>query len=186
MKVPACRGFGVVLGWVLGLGSVMASDTINRPPEFEARSSPSARCVLELRLRADANPHAARSTATLLDMGAASPKLVWTRELPHRPRPRFAFVDDQCQVVLLDEWLNVRSALAVTVIDKNNRTVSVHDLEAVRAALDVPIGALAAQARHGVWIQAPPVPGAQGDAVEVAAGGRTLVIRMRDGALSSR
>ncbi|KQW45357.1 hypothetical protein ASD88_10540 [Pelomonas sp. Root662] len=174
------------MGLVPWSGPVMASDRITLPPEYEARSSPSARCVLELKLRPAANPHVARTTATLLEVSAASRKVVWTRDLPHRPRPRFAFVSDKCQVVLLDEWLNVRSALAVTVIDKNNRTLAVHDLEAVRMALDLPIGSLAAKARHGVWIQAPPVLGVQGDAVEVATGGRTLVIQLRDGALSSR
>ena len=163
-----------------------AADVVVLPPEFEERSSPSGAYVLEVRLRAHANVHAPRATATLFKINSSQRQALWTRELPHRPRPRFFTVGDGGQVVLLDEWLNVRSDLAVMVIDRKNSTLAQFGLEAVRAALQVPIAALAPRARHGLWIQAPPVINARGDAAEVAAADRVLSIRLSDGALSVR
>jgi len=182
-RVLFALGLAGVLSWP---GALMAIDVIVPPPAFEAHNSASGRYVLELALRSGANAHAARATATLLEMGTSSRKPIWTRELAHRPRPRFALVSDEGHVVLLDEWLNVRSDLAVMLIDKHNRTLAVHSLEAVRAALAVPSASLAPQARHGLWMQAPPAINAQGAAAEVAAAGQVLVIRLRDGALSRR
>lgn len=167
-------------------GGGAADDVAVPPPGLEARRSPSGNHELEVRLHAGATAHAARSTATLFALGTAGRTVLWTRELPHRPRPRFFVVGDGGEVVLLDEWLNVRSALAVMLIARTNRTVAQHDLETVRAALGMPIGQLAPQARHGVWIQAPPQLGARGDTVEVPAAGRVLLVRLSDGALSVR
>ncbi|WP_313954218.1 hypothetical protein [Accumulibacter sp.] len=162
-----------------------AADVVVLPPVFEAHSSPAGTYVLEIRLREDANPHLARATATLFRVTSSKRQAVWTRELPHRPRPRFFAVGDGGQVVLLDEWLNIRSELAVMVLDLAGCTLVQFDLEAVRAALGVPISALAPAARHGVWMQAPPVINARGDAVEVAAANRVLSIRLSDGKLSA-
>lgn len=162
------------------------TDVLVPPLAFEQRQSPSGAYVLEIRLRPSSNVHAARAVATLFARQAAQTLVLWTRELPHRPRPRFFLVGDAGQVVLLDEWLNVRSDLAVTVIDRENRTLAQFDLEAVRATLAVPLAALAPAARHGVWMQAPPLINTQGDAVEVAAANRVLLIKLSDGSLSVR
>lgn len=177
---------GLALSSAWQTGTAMAADQIVLPPMFETRSSASGQYVVELKLRADGNPHAARTTASLWELSGASRKLLWTRDLSHRPRPRFALVGNDGRVVLLDEWLGLRSELAVMLIDTNNRTLATHDLETVRAALDVPIAALAPKARHGAWMQAPPTLGASGETVEVAAADRVLVISLRDGALSRR
>ena len=156
------------------------------PPAFEQRSSPSGAYALEVRLRPQPNAFAPRASATLFEVGSSPRKALWTRELPHRPRPRFFVVGDGGHVVLLDEWLNVRSDLAVMVIDRENRTVAQFDLEAVRAALGVPIAALSQRARHGPWIQETPQLSARGDAVEVTSADRVLSIRLSDGAMSLR
>jgi hypothetical protein len=111
--------------------------------------------------------------------------VVWKLALPHRPRPRFACVSDDGHVVLLDEWLNVRSELAVTVIGPDGRTLAQHNLEAVRAALGVPSAALAPLATYGVWMASKPLISATGKACEVKAGGRTLSIALSSGALSA-
>lgn len=163
-----------------------AKDVAEVPPPLDEQASPSGRYVIEIRLREHANVHAARSTATLWRVAGSQRETVWTRELPHRPRPRFAAVGDGGQVLLLDEWLRVRSDLAVTLVGAGGKVVAQHDLEAVRAALGVPISALAPVARHGVWIQAPPTIAADGDIAEVPAAGRLLRVDLRSGALSSR
>lgn len=170
----------------VGLTLVHAVDSVARPPVSESITSPGGRYVIEIRLPETAGPHAAASTATLFRVAGSLRSPVWQQALPHRPRPRFALVADDGHVVLFDEWLNVRSERAVTVIGPTGQRIAQHDLEAVRAALAVPLAALAPLARHGPWMQAPPVWSAQGDACEVGAGGRTLVIRLRDGALSAR
>jgi hypothetical protein len=163
-----------------------AADVMLQPPNREECRAPSGVYSLVIELQPHRNVHAARSTATLFRSASPRDHVLWARDLPHRPRPRFCTVSDNGYVVLLDEWLNIRSELAVMVIDPQNRMLAQFNLEAVRGALGVPIGALAPLARHGVWIQAPPVISAQGDAVEIAAANRLLSIRLRDGAMSSR
>ncbi len=180
-------GLVVMVGGVWGRSPALAgADVILTPPAVEASGSPSGNHIIEIRLPDGADPHAARSTATLFSVAAGGARsLLWKLDLPHRPRPRFALVADNGIVVLLDEWLNVRSDWAVMVIDRDGRTVARHGLEAVRAALGVPIKALAPLARHGVWMQSLPALSTRGDVCEVQAGGRTLSIALRDGALSS-
>lgn len=180
----ACLAF--LLAQTSARAGSAAADFVALPPEIEDRSSPSGRYLLQIRLRSNAKVHAARSTATLYEIDSSARKALWSRELPHRPRPRFFVVADSGHAVLIDEWLNVRSAFAVMVLDRNGATLAQFDLEAVRAALDVPLASLAPRARHGIWIQAPPQISARGDAVEVAAADRVFSIRLSDGALSVR
>ena len=89
-------------------------------------------------------------------------------------------------VVLLDEWLNVRSNYAAMVIGPDNRVLGQYDLESIRAALGVPIGTVTSFARHGPWIQALPTLTPEGEAVEIASANRVLAIRIRDARLSAR
>ena len=179
------------VGLWLALASLAAdagqpgADAVSVPPAFESRPSPSGRFELELKL-AGGGPHAAQCDASLFEVSARQRKRLWSRRLEHRPRPRFAVVSDGGEVVLFDEWLAVRSALAVVLIDRSGSTRAQHDLESVRSALALPLGALAPVARHGPWMQAPPAIGPGGDTVEVKAGGRVLAVRLSDGALSSR
>lgn len=162
-----------------------AADPVAAPPALETRSSPSGRYLIELRL-AGGGPHAAQCDATLFEISGSNRLQLWARRLEHRPRPRFALVGNGGEVVLFDEWLAVPSAMAVVLIDRQGTTRARFDLEAVRAALGVPLGALAPVARHGPWMQSEPVLGPGGDAAEVRAAGRLLSVRLRDGALSSR
>lgn len=163
-----------------------AVDVVEPAPQHERVHSPSGRFALQIELRPMPNAFAARSTATLFAVDKGRQRVLWRRELPHRPRPRFALVGDDGGVVLLDEWLRVRSELAVMVIDAGNRVLAQYDLEAVRAALDVPIALLARRARHGVWMQGVPAITPDGRAVQVHAADRLLVIRLADGALQAR
>lgn len=149
--------------------------------------APGGGYAVEIRWSAQAGPHAAGSTASLLQIGGGGlRRVVWQQALPHRPRPRFVRVSDAGQLVLFDDWLNVRSERAVVVLAPDGRAVAQHDLEAVRAALGVPAAALAPLARHGVWMQSLPRLTAQGDACEVQAGGRTLVVKLPGGELAAR
>lgn len=179
-------GLALAVSGVPGRAGEPAADTIAAPPASETRSSPSGRYALEIKLQGTGGPHAARSVATLFEVAASHRKTLWSRALEHRPRPRFMLVSDGGDVVLFDEWLAVRSALAVVLIDRTGATRAQFDLESVRAALGVPVGALAPLARHGPWMQAPPALGTAGDTVEVKAAGRVLSVRLSDGALSAR
>jgi hypothetical protein len=161
-------------------------DAITPPPALEAVLSPGGGYLVEIRWSAQAGPHAAGSTATLLQLSGGARRVVWQQALPHRPRPRFVRVSDAGQLVLFDDWLNVRSERAVVVLGPAGQTVAQHDLEAVRAALGVPAAALAPLARHGVWMQTVPRLTAQGDACEVQAGGRTLRVNLPGGELAVR
>ena len=102
---------------------------------YEEFRSPSGTHVLGLRVGDHLNAHSARSAITLYRVTAYQRMTLWTRELPHRPRPRFLLVADGGHVVLLDEWLNVRSNYAAMVIGPDNRVLGQYDLESIRATL---------------------------------------------------
>lgn len=175
----ACLG-GAVAGVKAG------TDAVSPPPALETVLAPGGGYAVEIRWSPQAGPHAAGSTARLLQVVGGQRRLVWQQALPHRPRPRFVCVSDAGQLVLFDDWLNVRSERAVVVLAPDGRTVAQHDLEAVRVALGVPAAALAPLARHGVWMQSVPQLTARGDACEVQAGGRTLRVQLPGGELAGR
>lgn len=168
------------------MAPVSASDVIVHPPTVETVPSPGGSFEVEIRLPANAGPHAATSTATLYRVEVGERHRVWERKLEHRPRPRFASVSDVGQVVLWDEWLNIRSDRAITLIGRDGDLIVQYDLSAVQDVLGRPAAALTASAKYGPWMQSLPRVSADGKDYEVDAGGRTLVLSLPDGALSVR
>lgn len=108
----------------------------------------------------------------------------WRMALAHAYRPRFALVTPQGGAVLLDEWINIRSALAITVLAPDGRTVAVTHVDAVIQLLGVPGREVVQAARYGIWLQSPPRLSADGLHAEVQTAGRLLRIRLSDGRLS--
>lgn len=158
-------------------------DWIALPPEEEEfRSSDGSFVfVLESKDRAQTPFH---STGQLFYDRPDVREKLWGRELPQEYRPRFAVVSNDGVVVLLDEWINVESRYAVMILDRENRLVDEHNFDAVASVLEVPAPEIVRSAKHGFWLQSGPRFDAEQTKVLVEAAGKTLAIRLADGALS--
>lgn len=110
--------------------------------------------------------------------------LRWQTDLPHEYGPRFALVSPSGQVLLLDEFINVASPYALTLINPAGEVVMQRSFDTVQKALDVSPAALTQEATGGWWISAPPRLNASGNRALVQTGGTTLEINLTTGELS--
>jgi hypothetical protein len=162
----------------------IANDQIVLPPQRRESASPSGRFLIVIASADGWNtPH---GTAELYRAQTTGRELVWQRELPHHHGPRRVLVSDKGEVLLADEWINVPSRYALTLVAPDNRLIASYPVEQVFAALGVPLPDITAHAKAGPWITDGPVLSADGLAASITAGGRTLDIRLSDGRLSIR
>ena len=156
--------------------SLMAADRIDLPP-LERRFGSSF--VLTVKTLDGWKTPLAR--ATLAD---ARGGVKWEQELPHHHGSRRVLVTQSGQVLLVDEWINVLSRYALTLIAPSGVTVAQYSGEQLISALGVPRAAIRLHARLGAWMTVE--PRMDGDSVVFEAGGRRLVLRLADGQLSAR
>lgn len=124
------------------------------------------------------------TVATLTRYGQTPGRYLWSRALPHEYGPRRALVSTQGEVVLVDEWINIISIHALTVIGPKGKVLRVHEGEDVLALLDVPRREVSAHARVGNWMSAEPVFSEDGRQVILKSAGRELRLDLVDGGLS--
>lgn len=158
-----------------------AGDPKKLPPEVEEVFSPGREYVLVIRTLDHWRTRGC--TAELNRVQAGGRNLLWRKTLPHSYRPRFALVDARGRTLLLDEWIQVFSPLAISLFDREGNTVAQHGFEKVAAVLGTPRDRIAHLAQHGAWMQSLPqlIPAA--DIVRVVSGDRMLTIRLCDGSL---
>lgn len=161
-----------------------ALDEVPGPPAVEILTSPSG--TYRLILRAPEDWQQDSSQGELFRLEDPAPVRLWQRGLPQEVRARFALVSDRGQVILLDDWWNLRSGRAVMLLGRDGAEQAVWGFDDVVAALEIEIGGVVAEAKHGPWIAAPPRFDDGGLSVLVPAGGKTLVIDPETGALSAR
>lgn len=161
---------------------MLSQDAIPRPPARQVITSPQDAYILLLQAPADWQRK--QVTATLYAATSDRCQPVWSQTLPHEYGPRYALVTDRGQVVLLDEWINVASPYAVTVLGPTGETVAQHSFDQVAAVLAVSRADLVDQAATGWWISAPPSLSRDGEMVRVAAGSDRLEINVATGELS--
>jgi hypothetical protein len=125
-----------------------------------------------------------RGTGELFAVNGPNRTLLWSRALPQQFGPRFALLNDRGTSLMLDEWINVSTGFAVLILDRDNQQVAQHSTDAVQAVLQVPIAQVVEVAKHGWWIQAPPVLAPSGDVALVQSAGKQLAIRLDTGSLS--
>ncbi len=172
----------LALAAALFSSAAMADDRMRLPPPREEFSSPSGSFVFVVSSPDDWKSWT--STGELSRVDGGNRRSLWARPLPQKYRPRFVVVGNGGEVLLLDEWLNLKSASAVMLLDAGNRVVALHPFDDVRKILDVPTAQIVRAARYGFWISAPPRLDPSGETVLVDAAGNTVVINLRDGALS--
>ncbi|NJM96309.1 MAG: hypothetical protein HC800_03050 [Phormidesmis sp. RL_2_1] len=112
--------------------------------------------------------------------------LRWQKDLPHQYGPRFALVSPQGQVLLLDEFINVASPHALTLINADGQTIVRYSFDDIKAALAVSAADLTRQATSGWWITTPPLLDLAHDLALISTGGTTLAVDLTTGELNCR
>lgn len=156
-------------------------DRIDLPPDQRQFRSTSGGFVLTVKaLDGWRTPF---SAATLSD---AIGSVLWKRNLPHHHGPRNVLVTNGGQVLLADEWINVLSRHALTLIGPDGATIAAYPAEQIIGILGVPRASITDHARFGPWMSDGPKLSADAKSVLFGAGGRSLVLRLQDGRLSAR
>lgn len=161
----------------------IAADRIMLPPEQREFQSPNGHFALAFST-AD-HWKTPRGSAGLYRLRAANRQLIWKRELPHHHGPRKVLVSDQGTVLFADEWINVPSRYALTLIGPDNHLLASYSVEQVFAVLGVALREITAHAKLGPWIGSGPDLSLDGKYALIKAGGRTLKVHLSDGKLSA-
>ena len=109
--------------------------------------------------------------------------VLWEKALPHQYGPKFVLVSTQGNVLLLDEFINVASPHAVTLIGTSGEVIAQHSFQDVSQALNVSAADLTRQATSGWWISTPPLLADLGNYAVVKAGGTALEINLTTGSI---
>lgn len=168
----------------LGMKPAPQGDSIPDPPLRQEFGAPGGAWRLVIVSVDAAGWKSRRSRAEMQRLEAGSWRTQWRLDLPHAYRPRFALATAQGGAVLFDEWIHIRSPLAVMVLSPQGRRLSVTPLDAVLQLLGQPVKDVVAAARQGWWMQAAPSLSADGQFAEVQTAGRLLRVRLLDGGLS--
>ncbi|GIK32848.1 MAG: hypothetical protein HND43_02005 [Armatimonadetes bacterium] len=113
-------------------------------------------------------------------------KQVWRRTLPHSFGPRDAVVLSDGKVVLFDEWINVASKVAITLLDERGQTVATFSYAEVKriseqTSKDLTRGATLGPYHKGAWLSSKPT--VSGNLVVVSAGNALLSLDCQKGTL---
>ena len=171
---------------IASVNHVKATDVISEPPAREAFLSPGDCYEFVISMNGDANDWmSSGSTGTLIRKESGEAKSQWTKNLPHAYRPRFAFVNDEGFVILLDQWINVAGPHAVTVFDQNGATTAAYDFYDIADVIGVPGREIVPLAKHGSWMSSQPPVDIKSNAVRVTVGGKGLAIQFDTGELAA-
>jgi hypothetical protein len=155
---------------------VIVADRVNFPPEERRFESASGGFILTV--QAVDGWKTPRVAATLRKAGGQA---LWQRELPHYHGPRYVLVTEEGRVLLVDEWINVVSRYALTLIATDGITLAEYSAEQIFSLLAVPRRVISDDARFGPWITEGPTFSADSKSVLFKAGGRSIRLRLEDG-----
>lgn len=171
------------LGALLAPGLAVAEpDSQPLPPPIREIESPSGDFVLVL-----STPDAWESRHANAELFAIENEVrtsLWSRTLPQEFGPRYALLDDRGRVLLLDEWIHVKSDTAAVVLDRNGHEVARHSFDDIQKVVDVPARDLVRRAHLGWWITLPPRLGPTLGTASIGTGGKLLWVHLADGQIS--
>ncbi len=160
-----------------------AVDTLNLPPTTRTVATSDGR--YSFTVRADSGWETDQVLGTLYRDSAVGTQRLWQRNLPHSYGPRYVVVGDQGQVLLLDEFINVASPYAITLLDSRGEVVAQYSFDDIETQLGVHRADIVEQAQYGWWISNEPQLDKAAGKVTVATGGKRLVIDLTSGEISS-
>lgn len=186
LAASVCAPPLLVLAFALFAGVAMAvGDKIDLPPERREFSSPSGVYSLTA-TTADGwkTPRAALELYGRRADGRALP--LWKHVFPHHHGPRRALVSDRGEVLLVDEWINVLSKYALTLVGPDGRTIAEYTAQAVVERLGVGWAQISLHAKLGPWLSEEPTESPDGRFALISAGGRLLTVEFAGGRLEVR
>lgn len=161
--------------------SIEASeDAIALPAPSRVLASPEAQFFLVLRFQ----PEQRRSQAILYEVAGDRCQPVWQMLLPHEYGPRYGLVNDQGRVALIDEWINVRSPHALTVLDTAGDVVARYTYQDLQATVGLSDAEILSETQAGWWISEPPQLQDNGQQMSVGIGGQRLQVDLSTGQLA--
>lgn len=112
-------------------------------------------------------------------------EVIWEGQLPQEYGPRHVLVGKQGEVLMLDEWINVKSKYAVFVLNPQNDKVIQHNFDSIQKILGVPTSAIVESAVGGSWwISKQPFLDESGSTAYVPTAGKILKVDLQTGELS--
>lgn len=179
MPAFGVRHVAMMLVAMAAAGPAGARDVAVQPPARETFSSPGGGYRFELAIT---QPGASGfATGTLRHAGNRDFVLDWQRVLKQPVRPRYALVADDGTVALFARWENVKSGIAIELIDPRGRTVASLGFDDIVRASGIPATEIVHRAKHAVWIDG--LPQLVGRTAQVGVAGRTLSLDLSDGSL---
>jgi len=151
------------------------SDRLKLPPSRQTFTAGDYRLVI----LAEDNWETPLTQAELFKDGTA----LWQKALPHQYGPRFVLISTHGNVLLLDEFINVASPHAITLIDTKGQTIVQHSFTAIQTKLHLSAADLIKQATTGWWISAAPTLIKLKNCATVSTGGTLLAIDLVTGAI---
>ena len=109
--------------------------------------------------------------------------LLWQQPLPHQYGPRFVLISQQGHLLLLDEFINVASPYALTLLDADGQTLAQYSFDDIQKTLAIPAATLTQKASSGWWISAAPTLSESEGLALVPTGGTILRVDLATGEL---
>lgn len=160
-------------------GLEAARDEISRPALSRVMASPDRGFFLVLQFL----PPQQRSEATLYEVRGDRCQPVWQTTLPHAYGPRYALVNNQGYMALVDEWINVRSPHALTILDRAGEVLAQYAYEDLRSAVGRSDAEILDQTQAGWWISDLPRLSDDGLRLVVGIGGQPIQVSFSTGQL---
>jgi hypothetical protein len=162
-----------------------ANDSITLPPASRVVESKNG--AFRFRIYTTDNWRTPFSRGTLSVGSNSGQRVAWQGKLPHHYGPRFTLVTKVGVVILLDGWLNIKPAYAVTILNASNGSLVSFSYEDVVRSLRVSPSVLAEKARFGSWwMTSKPSLDASENLVLIAAGGKMLIVDIRQAKLYAK
>lgn len=111
---------------------------------------------------------------------------LWKAALPHQYGPKFVLINPNGNVLLLDEFINVASPHAITLINSQGSTIAQYGFEDIQTTLKLSTAELTQQATTGWWISTAPRLIDSGNCAVIATGNTLLEINLETGILGER
>ncbi|WP_124154641.1 hypothetical protein [Okeania hirsuta] len=92
-----------------------------------------------------------RAYGKLVQLRDKVSELVWEKELPQEYGPRYVVVGQRGEVLMLDEWINVKSKYAIVVVNLQNDLIIQYTFDKVQEVLNVPASVIIQKAVQGSW-----------------------------------
>lgn len=164
----------------------VSSDSISLPPTKQTFTSGDYQLVIEAAAPNSTNQLQTDQWQTEAAIAYLNKNdmLQWEKALPHAYGPRFVVLNTDGQTLLLDEFINVASPYAITLISATGKQVAQYSFEDIEATLSLPTASITQQATSGWWISAPPALSQHEEHVFIQTGGRQLMVELVTGELT--